>query len=100
MLSHRHFCISRKFNYDSKPIFVQPQPGQVVWGHAFYIRPEAVNGGTAMTWEQCLRDAAIVSALGFNDRSNRLLEQAISKGPDALAQRVRGETGTPEPVSD
>ncbi len=74
--------------YDSKPTMVQPQPGQIFWGHAYYIRPEAVNGGLGMGWDQCLQDAALFDALGFHDLSSRLLQNAALNGPEALAQRL------------
>lgn len=74
--------------YDSRPTMVQPQQGQVFWGHAYYIRPEAAAGGVDMSWDQCLRDAAIFHALGFYDLSSRLLNNAVLNGPETLAQHL------------
>jgi FkbM family methyltransferase len=74
--------------YDSKPISIQPMPGQLVWGHAYYIRPEAAYGGVDMTWEDSLRDASIFMVLGFYDLMASLIENAIAKGPNILAHEL------------
>lgn len=67
--------------FDSRPVAVAAQGGQLYWADAFYV-PEAVAfEGAARAWSEWVRDALVAGALGFADLAARALTRARDGAP-------------------
>ncbi len=62
------------FHYDSRPLPVAAMGGQLIWGHAYYVRPETAAGGAGLDRATRSRDAILLRVLGFHDLAGRLAE--------------------------
>jgi FkbM family methyltransferase len=66
--------------YDSKGVTNNTYPGQLFWGHAYYIKSEiaTLSKRGVGAAEQMICDAAIMHVLGFTDLSKQLYEKTNS----------------------
>ena len=63
--------------FDSRPVPVPAQGGQLFWGHAYFVRRElAFPASTAPPWSRSVRDACAALAFGFTDLALAVLQRA------------------------
>ena len=68
--------------FDSRPVPVPGQGGQLFWGHAYFVRRDlAFPTPTVPSWSRAVRDACAAVAFGFTDLALALLHRADP--PDA-----------------
>ncbi|MEG4321637.1 MULTISPECIES: FkbM family methyltransferase [unclassified Microcoleus] len=67
--------------FDGRTVPISAQGGQLFWGEAYYVRQEIAFMEETQNWQGCLRDASIMSVLGFRDLAGSLLQQALNHAP-------------------
>lgn len=83
------FIIKDKVQFDARWLNIASRGGQIFWGEAYYVRKEIAFGEETADWQGCLRDACLVSALGYRDLAGWTLRRALAYAPDAVAAEVR-----------
>jgi FkbM family methyltransferase len=75
--------------FDSRPVEVRAQGGQLFWGHAYYVRRELATGASAADWGEHVRDGCVAAALGFPDLARQALRHALKQSPEGAATAIR-----------
>lgn len=67
--------------FDGRAVPISAQGGQLFWGEAYYVRKEIAFMEDIQHWQGYLRDANIMSVLGFHDLASSLLQKALNHAP-------------------
>jgi FkbM family methyltransferase len=68
--------------YDSRPVPLAGQGGQLFWAHAYFVQADlAMPGSSPLAWSKALRAACAAAAFGFVDLAVSLLERADDVPP-------------------
>jgi FkbM family methyltransferase len=76
--------------FDSRPVPVPVQGGQLYWAHAYFVHREMAFGQGVVDWRDGIRDACAAAALGFRDLAGWSLCKALAVAPQEVAGRIRG----------
>lgn len=77
--------------FESEPAWLRAHGGQIFWGDAYYVAEDLAYGNaTGGDWATCVRDAAVTSALGFDDLAMRALDRARASAPRDVAEVIDG----------
>lgn len=75
--------------FDSRPVPVAGQGGQLFWGHAYFVPAQlAFRTGPPPPWGRAVRAACAASAFGFDDLARSLLGRAAGDAPEGVAARL------------
>ena len=79
------FAIRDEHYFDSRPVRIEEGGGQLLWGHAYFIRAELAMFHESASWQAALRDACIAKILGFHELSHHSILQAAKLAPPHAA---------------
>jgi len=79
------FAIRDEYYFDSRPVRIEGGGGQLLWGHAYFIRAELAMFHESASWQAALRDACITKILGFHELSHYSILQAAKLAPPHAA---------------
>lgn len=74
--------------FDGRIVSTSRQGGQLFWADAYYVRKEIAFAEETQNWQGCIRDASIMSVLGFRDLAGCLLEQALNHAPSNVIPKI------------
>ena len=83
--THGRFAVRDEHYFDSRRIRIEAGGGQLLWGHAYFIRAELAMFRQSSSWQDALRDACITKILGFHDLSDFSILQAAKLAPPSAA---------------
>lgn len=75
--------------FDGRVVPISAQGGQLFWGEAYYVRQEIASMEETQNWQGCLRDASIMSVLGFRDLAGSMLQQALNHAPLNVVPEIK-----------
>jgi hypothetical protein len=76
--------------FDSRPVPVAAQGGQVYWAHAYFVPRELAFGVAHDDWRGAIRDACLTAAFGFRDLAGDTLHRVLAHCPSDVAKAIRG----------
>ena len=83
------FKIRDEHYFDSRPVRIEAGGGQLLWGHAYFVRAELAMYRESLSWQAALRDACITKILGFHELSHFSIFQAAKLAPPEAAADLR-----------
>jgi FkbM family methyltransferase len=75
--------------FDSRPVPLPAQGGQLFWAHAYYVPRTLAFGAEHDDWQGALRDACLLTAHGFRDLAGDALARVVDRAPQDIADAIR-----------
>ena len=76
--------------FDSRPVPLAAQGGQVYWAHAYFVPRDLAFGVEHDDWRGAIRDACLAAAFGFRDLAGDALARVLARAPEDAARAIRG----------